>query len=232
MAQLKQPSASVNSKASMNTAPETYTGRPARPSALPVAAALAAIAIGAGALMYYQSQQQEDTGAAIPQPTTSDTTASAPAAATQPSTESAPSAMQSATTAPKTGADESAGRPTANAASSVHPNTTKPHRVAKVSKPAATREPRDRLIALVNIPHPQYPLQALRAGEQGTVRVLAQVNAKGDVIDARVVGHSGSSILDRAAPKEVRSWKFDPAMQNGRPIVASIEVPVNYRLNQ
>ena len=81
-------------------------------------------------------------------------------------------------------------------------------------------------------PHPAYPLQALRAGEQGTVLVLAQIDVDGKVTDARVVRPSGSRILDRAAPDEVRRWKFEPALHAGRPVIASVEVPVNYRLNQ
>ena len=116
--------------------------------------------------------------------------------------------------------------------STVHANAAKPHRVAKASKPARAVEPRDRQVALATSPHPAYPLQALRAGEQGTVLVLAQVDVDGQVTDARVVRQSGSRILDRAAPDEVRRWKFEPAMHAGRPVVASIEVPVNYRLNQ
>ncbi|WP_414706842.1 energy transducer TonB [Rudaea sp.] len=29
---------------------------------------------------------------------------------------------------------------------------------------------------------------------------------------------------------EVRRWKFEPALHNGQPVVASVEVPVSYRL--
>ena len=81
-------------------------------------------------------------------------------------------------------------------------------------------------------PQPVYPVQALRTREQGTVLVLAQVDINGQVSDARVVRHSGSHTLDRAAPNEVRRWKFSPALHDGQPIVASVEVPVSYRLDQ
>jgi outer membrane biosynthesis protein TonB len=39
-------------------------------------------------------------------------------------------------------------------------------------------------------------------------------------------------MLDRAASKEVSRWKFEPALRNGQPVVASVEVAVSYRLNQ
>jgi len=81
-------------------------------------------------------------------------------------------------------------------------------------------------------PQLAYPSQALRAGEQGTVLVLAQVDVNGQVSDTRVVRRSGSNILDHAASNEVRRWKFAPALHDGHAVVASVEVPVNYRLDQ
>ena len=97
---------------------------------------------------------------------------------------------------------------------------------------AATTKPLEREVVLASRPQPVYPAQALRAGEQGTVLVLAQVDVNGQVSDARVVHRSGSNILDRAAPNEVRHWKFQPALHDGRPVVASVEVPVSYKLDQ
>jgi TonB family protein len=231
MAQLKQPSASVNAQTPLNSAPKPDTGQPARSGALATVAILAALAVAAGTFVYYEGERGTGTDVTSSMPaTTSDNSASAPVAITTPSTE-AQSSAPSATMATKAN-DESSVQATANTAPPAHANSAKPRSVTKASKPTRALEPRDRPIALVNIPHPQYPVQALRTGEQGTVRVLAQVNIDGKVTDARVVGRSGSSILDAAAPKEVRSWKFDPAVRNGHPVVASIEVPVNYRLNQ
>lgn len=106
--------------------------------------------------------------------------------------------------------------------------------VAKTTKPmlAATAKASDRQAILVVRPKPVYPVQALRAGEQGTVFVLAQVDVTGHVSDARIARHSGSYVLDRAATNEVRHWTFEPALHNGRPVMASVEVPVSYRLEQ
>jgi protein TonB len=229
MAQLKQPSASAKANSPTPSAPESDAAQPARISVLPLIGLMAAIALGVGAYVYYQGDHEAGTGATAPQATTSDNTAST--TTTTPLNTEAPSSMQT-TTMPKTSADESRAPAIANAAASARGNAARPHRVAKSSKPAKALEPRDRQVVLATPPHPVYPLQALRAGEQGTVLVLAQVNVDGQVTDARVVRHSGSSILDRAAPSEVRHWKFEPALHDGRPVVASIEVPVSYRLNQ
>jgi TonB family protein len=93
-------------------------------------------------------------------------------------------------------------------------------------------EPENRNVALLGHPNPAYPREALREHEQGTVLVLAQVDVQGHVSDARVIRHSGSFALDRAATNEVRSWQFQPALHDGKPVVASVQVPVSYRLDQ
>ena len=93
-------------------------------------------------------------------------------------------------------------------------------------------EPENRNVALLGHPNPAYPRQALREHEEGTVLVLAQVDVHGHVSDARVIRHSGSFALDRAATNEVRSWQFQPALHDGKPVVATVQVPVSYRLDQ
>jgi protein TonB len=102
---------------------------------------------------------------------------------------------------------------------------------AKPSHPVVV-VPENRNVALLGHPNPAYPHQALREHEQGTVLVLAQVDVHGHVSDARVIGHSGSFALDRAATNEVRSWQFQPALHDGKPVVTSVQVPVSYRLDQ
>jgi protein TonB len=93
-------------------------------------------------------------------------------------------------------------------------------------------EPENRDVVLLGYPKPAYPREALREHEQGTVLVLAQVDVQGHVSDARVIRHSGSFALDRAATNEVRSWQFRPALHDGKPAIASVQVPVSYRLDQ
>lgn len=137
-------------------------------------------------------------------------------------------------------ATDEAGKPTTDAASidkpaakrSVRAKPANRSMLAKASKPVAPSTMRlvDRGVALLSHPKPAYPLSALREREQGTVLVLAQVDVSGHVSDARVARRSGSTALDRAATNEVRRWQFEPALHNGQPIVASVQVPVSYRL--
>jgi len=105
--------------------------------------------------------------------------------------------------------------------------------IASLAKPShSVVTPQNRDVVLLSNPKPAYPRQALREHEEGTVLVLAQVDVQGRVSDARVIGRSGSFALDRAATNEVRRWQFQPALHDGRPVVASVQVPVSYRLEQ
>jgi protein TonB len=124
----------------------------------------------------------------------------------------------------------------------VHPPsptaTAKPaaekHGLASSAKPPhpVVVKPENRDVVLLGYPKPAYPRQAVREREQGTVLVLAQVDVQGHVSDARVIGRSGSFTLDHAATDEVRRWQFQPALHDGKPVVASVQVPVSYRLEQ
>ena len=108
------------------------------------------------------------------------------------------------------------------------PATPKPVRRAKT---VAKVEARSREVALIGQPKPSYPPDAYRAREEGTVLVMAQVDAMGNVADTEIVKRSGSRTLDRAAMNEVRQWKFTPAMKDGKSVASNIQVPVDYKLD-
>jgi len=111
---------------------------------------------------------------------------------------------------------------------------TKKHSLASSTKPShpVVVKPENRDVVLLGNPKPTYPREALREHQEGTVLVLAQVDVQGHVSDARVIGRSGSFALDHAATNEVRRWQFQPALRDGQAVVASVQVPVSYRLEQ
>ena len=76
---------------------------------------------------------------------------------------------------------------------------------------------------------PQYPSAALRRGETGTVLVRAEVDASGRPSEVVVARSSRSRALDRAAVQAVRRWRFRPALQDGRPVPGTIEVPIEFQ---
>jgi len=76
---------------------------------------------------------------------------------------------------------------------------------------------------------PEYPLEAYRRREEGTVLVGAGIDASGRPVDVQVVRRSGSRELDDAAVAAVRQWTFEPAVRDGKAVASEVQVPVTFR---
>ncbi len=79
-------------------------------------------------------------------------------------------------------------------------------------------------------PKPAYPPLARKRGQEGTVRVRAHIDEQGKLIDVSVAQSSGHTLLDDAALKTVRRWRFTPAMRDGQPVKGTIVVPIEFSL--
>ena len=80
---------------------------------------------------------------------------------------------------------------------------------------------------------PAYPIQALRAGVQGTVLLKVLVDAGGKPVQVAIERSSGSRTLDNAARQHVlAAWRFHPSMRDGRAIEAWALVPVQFNLSR
>lgn len=79
-------------------------------------------------------------------------------------------------------------------------------------------------------PAPDYPPAAQRQRQQGTVLLRVTVSANGRPLEIRVSKSSGSVALDEAAIRGVRKWLFEPARLGERSVVATVEIPVSFRL--
>ena len=78
---------------------------------------------------------------------------------------------------------------------------------------------------------PAYPAHAAKRKLTGTVYVWIDVAADGTVSDARMDRSSGHSILDGAALRAVRKWRFSPAVRSGVPIAMTVRKPIEFKLN-
>ena len=112
---------------------------------------------------------------------------------------------------------------------------TRPATPAPVAPPSAPTTPIAPAQAnsdpvLQGKPAAPYPVAALRNGESGTVMLRVTVGADGVPYGIAVARSSGSRTLDRAAMGAVKSWRFNPAMRNGQPVPASVQIPVSYNL--
>ncbi len=102
---------------------------------------------------------------------------------------------------------------------------------AGAKSPAAGGRGADRSAAPVSgNPKPGYPRLARSRGHEGRVLIQVSVLGNGRVGSARVAGSSGHASLDRAALRAVKRWRFRPALRNGKPVTATIRVPVVFRL--
>jgi protein TonB len=79
-------------------------------------------------------------------------------------------------------------------------------------------------------PSAPYPVDALRNGDEGTVLLRITVGADGVPYGIALARSSRSRSRDRAAMSAVRNWRCRPAMRNGQPVPATVQIPVSYRL--
>lgn len=75
---------------------------------------------------------------------------------------------------------------------------------------------------------PEYPADALRNGERGSVVVMIQVGTDGLPVTAVIERSSRSRALDQAALAAARRWRFRPALANGQPVEARVRVPFEF----
>jgi TonB family protein len=78
--------------------------------------------------------------------------------------------------------------------------------------------------------NPTYPVEATAAGIEGAVAAEITVNEQGIVTDARVL--NSNPVLDEAALKAVREWRYDPTIVDGKAVPVKMRVTVNFSLNR
>src|ERR1700686_3974225 len=78
-------------------------------------------------------------------------------------------------------------------------------------------------------PDPGYTEEARKAKDQGTCVLWLIVGPDGRARDIRVACTLGLG-LDEKAMEAVKTWKFEPAMKDGKPVAVQINVEVTFRL--
>jgi TonB family protein len=75
---------------------------------------------------------------------------------------------------------------------------------------------------------PDYPLEAINAGIEGTVQLRASVTAAGSVRVVSVLG--GPELLVPPALKAVRGWRYTPTLLDGKPIETEQDIAIVFWL--
>src|ERR1017187_6770156 len=76
-----------------------------------------------------------------------------------------------------------------------------------------------------------YPEQARRDGQEGRAQVKIFINTSGKVESAEIASSSGFPILDEAAIKVGRAFRFKPPTQEGKPVATCPVLPVKFELH-
>ena len=78
--------------------------------------------------------------------------------------------------------------------------------------------------------NPIYPQEAQAADIDGVVVAEITVNESGIVTDARVL--KSNPVLDEAALKAVKEWRYDPTIVEGKAVPVKMTVTVNFSLRR
>jgi TonB family protein len=76
---------------------------------------------------------------------------------------------------------------------------------------------------------PQYSEEAIREHISGMVKLKVWVGTDGNVRDIEVVRSVGYG-LDEETVKAVRTWEFEPATDDGEPIIAAVPVECEFHV--
>lgn len=79
-------------------------------------------------------------------------------------------------------------------------------------------------------PPPEYPDLAKQMRQEGLVMLAVDVDREGIPIQVEIKKSSGFRLLDQAAVKAVKHWKFQPGRIGDFPVVSEVTVPVRFRL--
>jgi TonB family protein len=93
-------------------------------------------------------------------------------------------------------------------------------------QPTAVKTVAPKLISSV---HLNYPPSAKQTGIQGTVTVIASVDANGTVSSAKAL--NGPLLLRQSAVDSVKQWKYSPGLADGRPVASQVTVSLEFKLN-
>lgn len=81
-------------------------------------------------------------------------------------------------------------------------------------------------------PSPEYPELAKQMRQEGLVMLSVDVNREGDPVDVAIIQSCGYRLLDQAALRAVRHWKFQPGSMGGITVDSTVTVPIRFRLEK
>ncbi|MXW43349.1 MAG: energy transducer TonB, partial [Candidatus Dadabacteria bacterium] len=74
------------------------------------------------------------------------------------------------------------------------------------------------------------PAVAIRRGYEGSVLLNVRVLPNGEPEEVTISKSSGHKVLDNAALKAVKKWRFVPAQRGFKAVSSWVKVPIEFRL--
>ncbi|MCW3482231.1 energy transducer TonB [Neisseriaceae bacterium JH1-16] len=143
-------------------------------------------------------------------------------------------AMAKNTAAPEAPSTPSPAAPSKSSASEHSDSPQKAGPANGNSSDAPAREgpvtPPTQVGGYASTPRPNYPPLSVEMGEEGSVRIRAQIDADGRPSDVTVAKGSGFPRLDRAAVTAVKGWRFNPARRGNEAIPFTYTFSVDFTL--
>ncbi len=134
-----------------------------------------------------------------------------------------PSAIPAANPASPSPETSARSNPAANTPAPTSPPTTAANTI--VAGPIQIGEP-----SYLVLMQPEYPTQARRLHQEGTVVLALSLDSEGKLEKVVVTKSSGHPLLDQAAVEAMQQSRFQAANQNGVPVPSRAEVSITFRL--
>ncbi|NLY76434.1 MAG: energy transducer TonB [Firmicutes bacterium] len=88
----------------------------------------------------------------------------------------------------------------------------------------------DSLPLKLHAPSPQYPYLARKNQWEGVTVLEMTVREDGLIGEITILQSSGYRVLDQAAVKTVKGWRYQPAFKNGNPVTWPVRVKIKFVL--
>ncbi|WP_318457000.1 energy transducer TonB [Photobacterium leiognathi] len=131
------------------------------------------------------------------------------------------------TTSKKFTLDKPSNKPATKSVVEVNKKTKNQQATLGSSEPQLVSKP-----TFATKPSPvSYPRLAKRRGIEGTVLVEVLIGKDGKQLKQKLAKSSGASVLDKAALKAIKLWRFSPHIIDGKAIVHRVQIPVRFKLD-
>ncbi|WP_318481346.1 energy transducer TonB [Photobacterium leiognathi] len=131
------------------------------------------------------------------------------------------------TTSKKFTLDKPNNKPATKSVVEVNKKTKNQQAILGSSEPQLVSKP-----TFATKPSPvSYPRLAKRRGIEGTVLVEVLIGKDGKQLKQKLAKSSGASVLDKAALKAIKLWRFSPHIIDGKAIAHRVQIPVRFKLD-